>query len=523
MRQVRNATAALRGWSLAAVLLAALATGCGGGGDEPPPEPEEVDTGPAPEAAGAGSILRLHQRLDSLVPSGATIEKLAEGYAFTEGPVWVRGESRLLFSDVRANAIHQWAAADGASPFIDPVFEGDREGLRSISSNGLTLDAEGRLIICEHGNRRISRVEADGSRTVLADSYEGNRLNSPNDATFGSDGSLYFTDPPYGLEGLEESPLREVDFNGIYRLHPDGELELLVRDQTRPNGIALSPDEATLYVANSDQEQKVWMAYDLDENGASNGRVFYDVNDQTDPGAADGMKVDLRGNLFATGPGGVWVFAPDGTHLGTIMMPEVTANVAWGDDGRTLYMTSSTGLYRIVLSTAGLIPGNPVVVMETSLGSVTMELFLDRAPVSVRNFLLYAYAGFYEDTIFHRVMPGFMVQGGGLRNDLIPKIAGEAITNEAANGLTNARGTVAMARLNAIDSATAQFFINLVNNADSLDHRGESPQEYGYAVFGRVTEGMDVVDALGAVVTRQQGSHQNVPITPVYINAVTVQ
>ena len=228
------------------------------------------------------------------------IEKLAEGYVFTEGPVWTRGESRLLFSDVRANAIHQWTAADGASPFIEPVFEGEREGLRSISSNGLTIDTEGRLVICEHGNRRISRVEADGSRTVLVDNYEGNRLNSPNDATFGSDGSLYFTDPPYGLEGLEESPLRELDFNGIYRLRPDGELELLVRDQTRPNGIALSPDESILYVANSDADNKVWMAYDIDENGASNGRVFYDVNDQDAPGAADGLKVDLRGNLFAT-------------------------------------------------------------------------------------------------------------------------------------------------------------------------------------------------------------------------------
>ena len=211
MRQAKNA-AVMRGWSLTAALLAAFVActlACGGGEPEEPPA-EEVDTGPEPEAAGAGSILRLDRRLDSLIPPGTQIEKLAEGYVFTEGPVWIRGESRLLFSDVRANAIHQWTAADGASPFIDPVFEGDREGLRSISSNGLTIDTEGRLVICEHGNRRISRVEADGSRTVLVDSYEGNRLNSPNDATFGSDGSLYFTDPPYGLEGLEESPLRRA-------------------------------------------------------------------------------------------------------------------------------------------------------------------------------------------------------------------------------------------------------------------------------------------------------------------------
>ena len=525
MRQAKNAAAVMRGWSLAVALLAAFVActmACGGGEPEEPPA-EEVDTGPEPEAAGAGSILRLDRRLDSLIPPGTQIEKLAEGYVFTEGPVWVRGESRLLFSDVRANAIHQWTEADGASSFLDPVFEGDREGLRSIASNGLTIDPEGRLVICEHGNRRISRVEADGSRTVLVDGYEGNRLNSPNDATFGSDGSLYFTDPPYGLEGLEESPLRELDFNGIYRLRPDGELDLLVRNQTRPNGIALSPDESTLYVANSDADNKVWMAYDIDENGASNPRVFYDVNDQDAPGAADGLKVDLRGNLFATGPGGVWVFGDDGVHLGTILMPEVTANVAWGGNGQTLYMTASTGVYRIELGTAGLIPQNPVVVMETSLGGVTMELFQNEAPISVQNFLQYAYSGFYEDTIFHRVRPGFMVQGGGLASDLVPKISREPIVNEATNGLSNRRGTVAMARLSAIDSATSQFFFNHVDNADSLDHRGTSPQEYGYAVFGRVTEGMDVVDAIAEVATRQVGGHEAVPMTPIYINGVTVQ
>ena len=189
------------------------------------------------------------------------------------------------------------------------------------------------------------------------EAYDGDQLNSPNDAVYASDGALYFTDPPYGLEGLEESPMRELDFNGVYRLGPGGELELLVRDLSRPNGIALSPDEQTLYVANSDAENVVWMAYDLDDAGASNGRVFYDANDQTAPGAADGMKVDRAGNLFATGPGGVWIIAPDGTHLGTINTGEVTANVAWGDDGRTLYMTASTGLYRIRLSTVGPIPG----------------------------------------------------------------------------------------------------------------------------------------------------------------------
>ena len=333
----------------ALALLGCVAAACGGA---EPAQPAET----APDT-GAGTLLRVDPRFDALVPADARIEKLADGFVFTEGPVWDRAESRLLFSDVRGNGVYEWTESGGTSPFIEPVFEGDRTGLRSVSSNGLTLDADGRLVMCEHGNRLISRVEADGTRTTLVDSYDGSRLNSPNDAAYASDGRLYFTDPGSALEGRDASPLRELDFNGIYRLSPDGELELLYRDQSRPNGIALSPDESILYVANSDPEQKVWMAYDLGEDGVSNPRVFFDVNDQTAEGAADGLKVDDAGNLFATGPGGVWVIAPDGTHLGSIMPDEVPANVAWGDDGRTLYMTARTGLYRIRLTTGGAIPG----------------------------------------------------------------------------------------------------------------------------------------------------------------------
>ena len=305
------------------------------------------------QGPGAGSFLRMDPLFDELVPADARIEKLADGFVFIEGPVWIWDESMLLFTDVRDNIIYQWTDIDGVSPFIAPVFVGDETGLRSVSPNGLTLDSNGQLIIAEHGNRLISRLESDGSRTTLVDNYQGRRLNSPNDVVYGLDGWLYFTDPPYGLEGLEESPLRELDFNGIYRLAPDGELELLYADQTRPNGIALSPDERTLYVANSDANQKVWYAYDVSDEGLSNPRIFYDVNDQTATGAADGMTVDLAGNIFATGPGGVWIFAPDGTHLGSIQPDEVPANVGWGDDGRTLYMTAQTGLYRIRLTTEG--------------------------------------------------------------------------------------------------------------------------------------------------------------------------
>lgn len=304
----------------------------------------------------AGSIERLDPDLEALIPADATIEKLSGGFAFTEGPVWHRGPDHLMFSDLRSNAIHIWDEEAGLSTFMQPVFEGTSD-TNSVGSNGLNIDSQGRLILMEHGNRRISRRERDGFMTVLVDNYQGKRLNSPNDSAYSANGFLYFTDPPYGLAGLEDDPERELDFNGIYRLSTEGNLELLESGQTRPNGIAFSPDEKTLYVANSDANNKVWMAYDVLPNGTlGSSRVFYDVNDRSEEGATDGLKVDVAGNLFATGPGGVWVFSPDGRHLGTIKPDEVPANVAWGDDGSTLYMTARTGLYRIRLSTSGNIP-----------------------------------------------------------------------------------------------------------------------------------------------------------------------
>lgn len=317
-------------------------------------DPQSTQT--AMSDSGAGTIVRVDPAVDTLIPVDARIEKLADNFAFTEGPVWHRGLDHLMFSDLRSNAIHIWDVESGLRTFMQPVFEGQSE-TTSVGSNGLNIDSDGRLILMEHGNRRVSRRERDGSMTVLADNYQGRRLNSPNDSAYKSDGWLYFTDPPYGLAGLENDPARELDFNGIYRLSPDGQLLLLERNQTRPNGIAFSPDERTLYVANSDAANKVWMAYEVMDDGTlGTGRVFYDVNDQTEEGAADGMKVDVNGNLFATGPGGVWIFSPEGRHLGTIKPDEVPANVAWGDDGSTLYMTARTGLYRIKLSTSGRIP-----------------------------------------------------------------------------------------------------------------------------------------------------------------------
>ena len=293
--------------------------------------------------------------LDSIVTESSQIEKLAGGFRFTEGPVWTR-EGYLLFSDIPANSIFKWAPGEEITLFRKPSgYDGsDAPKGAFIGSNGLTIDSEGRLVICEHGNRRVTRLEKGGALTVLADNYQGTRLKSPNDLVYKSDGSLYFTDPAY-ITG-RRSP-KELDFNGIYRLSR-GEIQLLHRDMTFPNGLAFSPDEKYLYVANSDRARKAWMRFQLKPDGSlANGTVFYDVTKETEEGIPDGMKVDKNGNLYCTGPGGVWIFSPEGTHLGTIKPPEIPANCAWGgSDGKTLYLTARTGLYRIRLEAEGVRP-----------------------------------------------------------------------------------------------------------------------------------------------------------------------
>ncbi len=316
---------------------------------------------PAPEPEpGSGSVHTASPALDAIVPEGAQIEKLAGGMGFTEGPVWIKGDTpHLLFSDIPANAIYRWAEGDSqASVFYQDMYRGEPREVPS-GSNGLILDAQGRLLACEHGNRRISRLEDDEWVTVV-DNYEGSRLNSPNDAAWHANGWLYFTDPPYGLPMQDESDEKELDFNGIYRLNYEtGELQLLNREQTRPNGIGFSPDGKTAYVANSDAARKVWMAYDVTDEGLfENARVFYDVTAEQAPGLPDGLKLDTDGNLYCTGPGGVWILSAAGEHLGTIQPAEVPANVAWGDDGSTLYMTARTGLYRIRLLARGPMPAD---------------------------------------------------------------------------------------------------------------------------------------------------------------------
>ena len=329
----------------AMVLAAAVA--CGGG------TPAEEPASPVSSAldTGAGTIVRIDPMFDELVPADAVIELLADGFGFTEGPHWIEYHGlyggAVLFSDIPGNAIQLWSSDRTVTPFLSPVFEGDSDAAMA-GSNGITTDADGRVLFTEHGNRRISRIEADGSRVIVVDTHEGNRLNSPNDLIFHSDGSLYFTDPPYGLAQQDEDPAKELDVNGIYRLSPEGTLTLLA-SQTRPNGIGFSPDESLLYVANSDNASRVWMVYDVVEDGSlDNGRVFADVTDDAAEGVPDGLKVDARGNLWGTGPGGIWVFDPTGRHLGSIQPDERPVNLTFGGpEGTTLFMTAQTGLYRV--------------------------------------------------------------------------------------------------------------------------------------------------------------------------------
>lgn len=301
------------------------------------------------------AIIRNDPALDAIIAPGTQIEKIAEGFIFTEGPVWLPS-GELLFSDPNANHIYRWSPTAGVSVFRKSSgYSGaDVAEYRQPGSNGLALDAQGRLTICEHGNRRISRLESDGPITVLADRFEGRRLNSPNDLVYRSDGALFFTDPPFGLPRVYDDPRRDQEHFGVYCLR-DGRLSLVSTDLKGPNGVALSPDEKFLYVANWDEQRKIVMRYDLDAAGnLSGGRVFFDMTAAPGQEALDGVKVDERGNVFVSGPGGVWVISPDGKHLGTIVGPELPANFAWGDaDGRTLYLAARSGVYRIRLAVAG--------------------------------------------------------------------------------------------------------------------------------------------------------------------------
>lgn len=307
-----------------------------------------------------GKIERLDPALDALISPEATFETLAEGFTWSEGPVWSGGakDGYLLFSDVPENRIYRWDPRTGLSVFHSASgFSGTAYNGRERGSNGLTLDPQGRLVACQHGDRRIARLDADGKTfTALADRYDGKRFNSPNDLCFDKRGNLFFTDPPYGLA---PSSTREIEYHGVYRVTPDGKVTLLTKDLERPNGVALSPDQKTLYVANSHRPRPVIMAYPLRGDGTlGEGRVLFDAkalsSDTTRKGLPDGLKVDVKGNLWATGPGGVLILSPQGKHLGTLLTGRATANCAWGDDGKTLYMTAHTLLLRVRTQVKGL-------------------------------------------------------------------------------------------------------------------------------------------------------------------------
>jgi len=319
------------------------------------------------------TVERLDPALDRIIPAQPTLEKVATGFTWTEGPVWVPA-GYLLFADIPSNSIRKWSPAEGTSVFLQPSgYKGAAPyGGPEPGSNGMTLDSHGRLTVAGHAQRdvwRLEKIDPKAQVTILADSYQGKSLNSPNDLVYKSDGSLYFTDPPYGLRTQkDDDPAKQLQVNGVYRLPgataqrpaapPDrGQLQLLVKDLPRPNGIAFSPDEKYLYVNNS-EPKKFWMRYTVQPDGTlADPKLFFDASSDTRPGSPDGMKLDQEGNLYSAGPGGVWIFSPEGKHLGTIDMPEKVGNLAWGDaDHKTLYITASSSVYRISLKVPGIYP-----------------------------------------------------------------------------------------------------------------------------------------------------------------------
>jgi len=320
---------------------------------EEPPESSEV------EYANTGSIERSSPKLDALIPAEAQLEILAEGFEWSEGPLWLEDQKMVIFSDIPNNRINSWKVGEkGARVYLQPSgYTGAEERGGETGCNGLLLNPEGRLVLCQHGDRRMAIMDAPLDAPApkfitLAGEWKGKKLNSPNDASFHPNGSLYFTDPPYGLEFQMEDPKKELGFQGVYRLSPEGDLSLMTDKLSRPNGIAFSPDGKTAYVANSDPARAVWMAFEVNADGNfENGRVLKDVTDRVgqEKGLPDGLKVDDAGNLFATGPGGVYVLSPEGEQLGLIRTGQATANCAFDTDKTTLYITADMYLMRLKL------------------------------------------------------------------------------------------------------------------------------------------------------------------------------
>jgi gluconolactonase len=304
-------------------------------------------------------VERVDPRLDHVLGDDAELERVAGGFAFTEGPVWSPDNS-LLFSSPNTNVIYRWDPSGRVTVFRSKSgYTGVAIGrYAQPGSNGLTFDPDGRLTMCQHGNRRILRVEPHGNVTVMADAYEAKRLNSPNDLVYRSDGTLFFTDPPFGLPDVFDDPAKELPISGVFAVRPDGDVVLVTDELEGPNGLAFSPDERVLYVGNWDPARKVVMRYELTADlGVAAREVLLDMTDAEGEDAIDGLKVDIAGNVYACGPGGIWVIAPDGSHLGTLHLPEAPHNLAWGDDdARTLYVTALTSVYRIRLQIPGIRP-----------------------------------------------------------------------------------------------------------------------------------------------------------------------
>jgi len=305
-----------------------------------------------------GSIEKLDDELSQLLDGNVRPEIIGEGFEWSEGPVWVEMHQFLLFSDIPANTIYRWEEGEGVKELLIPAgYTGSEERGGEMGSNGLMIDKENRLVMCQHGDRRIARMHSSLTQpaadfVTLVDSYQGKKLNSPNDLVMHSNGDIYFTDPPYGLEGGMEDPGKELTFQGVYRLDPEGNVKLLTDELSRPNGLAFSPDERVLYIANSDPQNPVWMEYEVTQEGnLTNGRIFYDASEfvGVEKGLPDGLKVDSDGYIYGTGPGGVWIFAPDGRVLGKIKTGQATSNCAIGNDGSMLYITADMYLLRIPL------------------------------------------------------------------------------------------------------------------------------------------------------------------------------
>jgi gluconolactonase len=305
------------------------------------------------------SIESKDPKFAELIDTEAKVEELAAGFKWSEGPVWDAKNTQLLFCDIPNNTVFKWSQKDGLKEFLKPSgytgsepFTGGEAG-----SNGLTFNKDGQLVLCQHGDRRVAKL-VDGKFVTLADKYLGKRLNSPNDLVYHPNGDLYFTDPPYGLPKQMQDPNKELDFQGVYRLKPNGELTLLTKEMSRPNGIGLSPDSKTLYVANSDPEKANWMMFPVKDDGTlGEGKPLHDTTDlvkANKPGLPDGLKVDQKGNIWATGPGGVFVFDPIGKLLGQIHTNDKTANCGFGDDGSVLYICANHNLVRVKTKVKGL-------------------------------------------------------------------------------------------------------------------------------------------------------------------------